>query len=232
MISGLARAGKLWPPRQVSLAGGTSTSTAWGVGTPGAGYSTQFAGTESPLSEGGVWTNGGTTGLDWTDVRKTPNLAFATSASGYRDSIACLSGYPARMSSRGIIHMGVVGAGETHEIELLHRFVITPHNARGYETLLNNGGNIQFVRWNGAVNDFTVLSGGANVSIKDGDEFRVDIIGNVISVYLNGAFVTTADVTRNGGTVWSDGSPGIGFDKSAAGSYDAFGLKSFSTYPV
>lgn len=34
-------------------------------------YATRFEGIESPLSEGGRWTN---SGLDWTEIRKTNGL--------------------------------------------------------------------------------------------------------------------------------------------------------------
>ncbi len=239
MATRAAGAAKPCPPPTVSVTGGTTATTSCGAVTQTGSYSTQFAGTENPLSEGGVWTNGGTTGLDWTNVQKTPGLAYATTASGYQDSIACLSGYPADMSSRAIVRRGSIGAGESHEIELLHRFKISAHNARGYEVLVNNDGGYQFMRWNGAMGDFTELSGVGGVSgngtltVRDGDEIRVDMIGNMLSLYQNGVFVASVDITRTAGAVWTDGSPGIGFDKSAgSGTYDAFAWKSFTTQPA
>src|SRR5437867_1620505 len=73
MIPGLARAAIPCPPPQVSAAGGTSAVTNCPVGQT---YSTDFAGTENPLSEGGAWTNGGATGGDWQNVRKSNGAAY------------------------------------------------------------------------------------------------------------------------------------------------------------
>src|SRR5882672_7848930 len=61
-------------------------------------YSTNFASTENPISEGGVWLSGKAAGVDWSDVRTTPGKAFGTengSLSGaavYADSTAILNG--------------------------------------------------------------------------------------------------------------------------------------------
>ena len=42
-------------------------------------YTTNFPLTENPISEAGNWINGGTVGLDWTNVSTTPGLASAAS---------------------------------------------------------------------------------------------------------------------------------------------------------
>src|SRR5208337_935597 len=63
--------------------------------TSGNSYTTNFPLTENPISEGGRWINGGTVGLDWTNVRTTPGLAFGTELSTSTnddDSAAVLSG--------------------------------------------------------------------------------------------------------------------------------------------
>ena len=54
---------------------------------------THFPATENPISEGGIWLNGETDGLDWLDVQTTTNLAFSESEiSGYNDPTAILTG--------------------------------------------------------------------------------------------------------------------------------------------
>ncbi len=59
-------------------------------------YTTTFAGTENPLSEGGRWSNNG---LDWTTIRKANGLACSTQSGietgkfAYNDSYALLSGF-------------------------------------------------------------------------------------------------------------------------------------------
>src|SRR5580765_9043508 len=59
-------------------------------------YSTDFLGVENPISENGVWTNGGVVGLMWQDVRKQNGFAVGSGPSaGYDDCIAHLSGFPA-----------------------------------------------------------------------------------------------------------------------------------------
>ena len=71
----------------------------WAQGT----YSTNFAGTENPISEGGRWINGGVAGLDWANVRTTPGLAFGTQTGliEYNDAAALLSGIEIRSDCAG-----------------------------------------------------------------------------------------------------------------------------------
>jgi hypothetical protein len=53
----------------------SATTQASGDGINGS-YSTTFPLTENPISEGGSWTNGGATGLDWANVQ-TPAFPSA-----------------------------------------------------------------------------------------------------------------------------------------------------------
>ena len=50
-------------------------------------YTTNFPLTENPISEGGKWINGKKDGVDWTDVRTTPGLAFGTEIGGNRPEL-------------------------------------------------------------------------------------------------------------------------------------------------
>lgn len=196
-----------------SGAGGSSgTSGAAGSGTCGGNgksYSTNFLGTENPISEGGVWTNGGVVGLDWQNVAKDQGIAYGSGFSaGYNDCIAQLTGFAPNHYAQATVH---VVSGYTppssHEIELLVRFEITAHAARGYE--INNGWNgaySQIVRWNGPLNDFTYLTptGPGFGALVDGDVIRAEAIGDTITVYKNGSQVMQA---RD--STWSDGNPGM-----------------------
>ena len=190
-----------------SGAGGENTGGA--AGTGGKLYTTNFLGSENPISEGGVWTNGSVVGLDWQDVAKDQGLAYGSGFSaGYNDCIAHLSGFAANQYAQATLH---VASGYTppdsHEIELLLRFEITAHSARGYE--INNGWNgaySQIVRWNGPLNDFTYLTttGPGFGALVEGDVIRATAVGSTITVYKNGAQVMQAtDPT------WSDGNPGL-----------------------
>src|SRR5262249_20926689 len=88
------------------------------------------------------------------------------------------------------------------EIEIRLRTSISPHSCTGYEVLAGS----QIVRWNGAVGDFTVLNDqGPHGALNDGDVFEARIVGNEITVYINGVLVNRAvDGT------FTNGSPGIG----------------------
>jgi hypothetical protein len=64
----------------------------------GHNYSTSFQPTENPIYEHGNWINGGTTGLDWTNVQTSSGMAIGTQADNgsgnaqYSDSTAVLAG--------------------------------------------------------------------------------------------------------------------------------------------
>src|SRR5215813_11451279 len=63
--------------RQEKAHDAAASGEASGGGINGS-YSTTFPLTENPISEGGSWTNGGATGLDWANVQTTPGLSFGT----------------------------------------------------------------------------------------------------------------------------------------------------------
>lgn len=174
-------------------------------------YSTDFNGTENPISEGSAWTNGGAVGIDFQNVRTANSLAFGSGTSAnYDDCIAHLSGYPANHFAEATVHVASgYSAQDSHEVELLVRFKITNKNARGYE--INNGWNgaySQIVRWNGAMGDFTMLSttGPGFGALVEGDVIRAEAVGSTIIAYKNGN-----EVMRATDSTWSDGDPGMAF---------------------
>jgi hypothetical protein len=197
-----------------SSAASSSAADSSEGGSTGSGektYSTEFDGTENPLSEGGVWTNGGDVGLDWQNQEKDGGLAFGTGFSaGYDDCIAHLSGFAADHYAEATVH-AVDGytPPSSHEVELLLRFEITANSARGYEVLCGwNGAYSQIVRWNGPLDDFTYLdtTGPGFGALVEGDVIRAEAVGGTITAYKNGEQVMQAmDAT------WSDGNPGMGF---------------------
>lgn len=71
-------------------------------------YTTTFAGSENPLSEGGRWSNNG---LDWTTIRKGHGLAYSTQSGieagkfQFNDSYAVLSGFPPDQEAWGEAHL-------------------------------------------------------------------------------------------------------------------------------
>lgn len=190
-------------------------------------YSTEFNGAEYPLFEGGAWQNNG---LDWTHVRKANGIAYGTQTGlvGYDDSYAYLTltatGWPPNVALSGVVHLPQPNLVGTHEVELLVRWADSPHVARGYEVMLNSGGEVQIIRWNGAIGDFTPIgTTGVYPGLKDGDLFSATVVGPVIRGYVNGAKIAEAvDSTYSGGH------PGIGFFKRVLGANSDFGFKSFT----
>lgn len=182
-------------------------------------YSTNFDLTENPLREGGVWVTGGEVGLDWQNPQTSGGLAFSDqTVNGYTDPIAHLQGFPANHAAEGVVHrrQGYTPPS-THEIELLLRFKITPHSARGYEINVWFGGSyVQIVRWEGPLGQFTDLgslpgndgTGPGMGGVVEGDVVRAEIVGSVIKIYKNGTLVYTIKDPDN---KWTDGNPGVGF---------------------
>lgn len=208
--------------------------------TTGPHYSTNFEGTENPLSEGGVWTCGGVVGVDWTNPRKSNGIAHGTQTPHieipYDDSIASLSGFGPDVVSQCTLHLDSGNRGE-HEVELLFRFLIEPHWARGYELNWLDNGNIYFQTWNGALNDFgnkgKPLFGPINVTPHHGDVLKAQLKEAMLTVWVNDGLIHQYD-TAHDAMRWSDGNPGIGFytdltrgDPSAP---STFGMSSFAAH--
>jgi hypothetical protein len=196
-------------------AGGTANAATTVTVTTGgvASYSSSFNSTENPLNEAGAWVRGGVEGLDWHNPKTTGGQVVGAVAmptdSRYSDDIAHLSGsVPANQYAQATVYLAS-GYSALHEAELLLRFQITPHNARGYEVLWGLPGYIAIVRWNGPLGDYTVLydSGTLNTwAPKHGDVLRAEINGSTISVYKNGTlFASVNDST------YTNGQPGLGF---------------------
>ncbi|HKQ25237.1 MAG TPA: hypothetical protein VJT81_12415 [Burkholderiales bacterium] len=200
----------------------------------GASYTTNFPGTENPISEGGIWTNGLTTGQNWTDVKTTGGKAVATQQAfptRYSDDLAHLKksfiDFANNQYAQGTVYLapGYTGNGGKHEVELLLRFEIAANRARGYEVLWGINGYIAIVRWNGPVGDYTPLydPGFGSIAVpRDGDVLRAEIVGSTISVYKNGVFIAS---TSN--ATWTEGQPGIGFWPVDGATPENLGWKNF-----
>jgi hypothetical protein len=190
-------------------------------------FTTSFVGTENPLSEGGMWRNAG---LDWTNVQKAGGAAFGTQSGlgNYDDSYAYLvltaAGWPSDVAVLGVVYMPLPIVVGTHEVELLLRWTDSPHLAQGYEVSLSFSGEVQVVRWNGPLSDFTPIgSSGVYPGLKNGDVFSATVVGQVITAFVNGTpIVQTTDFT------YTSGSVGIGFFKRLLGANADFGFKKFT----
>jgi hypothetical protein len=203
-------------------------------------YSTHFAHTENPISEGGKWLNGQTDGLDWTDVRTTPGFAFGTEPGGdrpapqkYDDSTALLKGVwgpnqtvQATVRSRNPNQDGKVW----EEVELRLRSSISPHSCTGYEVMFRctkiPQAYCNIARWDGPLGKYTMLKemDGSRYGVKSGDVVKASMIGKLLTVYINGV-----QVVRISDGTFASGNPGMGFFlDGATGVMDNFGFSSFS----
>ena len=169
-------------------------------------YSTSFPTRENPLSENSAWLNGKKDGIDWNDVRTVKGFALLTkpNISDYRDSTAIVKGaWGPNQYVRAMVHMPNPDTKYPMEFEIRVRTTLSANYCAGYEII----GGQQVVRWNGPLGNFTILPDtGPYGTLKHGDLFEVHMVGNVITVYINGVQVNQAvDNT------YTTGNPGIGF---------------------
>jgi len=196
-------------------------------------YTTSFTQTENPISEGSRWINGKTVGLDWSNVAVSSGVAYGTQRGidGYNDSLAVLSGTwgPDQTAEATVHSINQVGGNTFQEVELLLRFAISAHSARGYEinfrAVNTSEAYSQIVRWNGSLGNFTLIDsrGGTAYGIKEGDVVKATIVGNKITTYING--VAKFSVTDS---TFSNGAPGMGFYLQGSGVTSNYGFTKFT----
>ncbi len=196
--------------------GKKSNATVLSFKQPAKPYVTNFPSIESPISENNVWINGEVAGLDWTNVHTTTGLAFGTQigSGAFNDSIAVLAGSwgPDQTVTATVHSVNQQGGNVFEEVELLLRFQIAAHSARGYEVnfraLNDKESYSEVVRWNGPLGNFSYLvkNHGQKFGISDGSVIKASIVGSIITVFIND--VVVSEVVDN---VYADGSPGMGF---------------------
>jgi hypothetical protein len=177
-------------------------------------YTTHFNRTEFPLSENGLWSN---EGLDWTQIATSNGLAYGTEIGTNRgiyefdDSYAHLSGFPPNQEAWGRVHIAKPDPRCNQEVEILLRWTSTPHNTTGYECfarcMVGKNSYLQIARWDGPLGKYTYISknSGPEFGLKDGDILKARIVGNVITVWVNG--VQKAQAKDD---TFKTGNPGIG----------------------
>lgn len=197
-------------------------------------YSTTFPNAENPISQGGAWHHNGTF---WTLVRTAGNEAFGTQTGtgNFDDSYAYLGGFQPDVDvSATIFKDPAIDGSTTHEVEIFVRFSDDASNARGYEcNLAFSGAYGEVVRWNGGFGSFTYVTpqgSGGGVAPVTGDIFRVLVVGNLITTFLNGVVRNSCDISSIGGQIWTSGNPGMGFFRNAvnASPNSAYGFTSYT----
>lgn len=214
--------------------------------TPTDDFFTNFPLVETPLSQGGIWYEGKTDAVEWNDMHVTANGAMGTFdivsltiPDRYRDNIAFIKpsyrAFHPNQFAQGVCYRapGYNGNGGSHEIELTLRGSSSGASQwQMYEVLFGisgaGDGYYAFIRWDGTVSNYTPLydSGVLSPGPQDGDVFRVEIIGNLLSAYRNTVLLHTSDITSIG-TTYSTGQPGVGTWPADGGQHDNAGWKSF-----
>jgi hypothetical protein len=225
-------------------------------GTPVRSYSTRFELDEDTMSEGGMWLNGGTDGLDWVDVVTRNGVAYggrtrmnkaerraeqATLGAGaaealpegdYDDPTAVLSGAwgPNQHGTATVYSLNPTDA-YFQEVEIRLRSTMTPHSCTGYEVfwrcLKTEGGYAEIVRWNGRIADFT--------SLKKliGPEYGVkhgDVVEATIVGNVLTGFVNGVEVISATDDTYAEGAPGIGFNFGVGETNVDHGFSSFEVH--
>ncbi len=200
-------------------------------------YTTTFDGDENPLSEDGKWVHNG---LDWAKVRKGGGIAYGTQsgtnggAQRYDDSYAHLSGFPPDQEAWGKVYIAKPDPSCHQELEILLRWTSSAHSTTGYECFArctsDGSSYLQIVRWEGPLGKFTYLAnkGGVEYGLKSGDILKASIVGNLITVYINGV-----EKARVKDDTYKTGNPGIGLflqcsGRHGIGSNKDYGFKSFT----
>ena len=199
-------------------------------------YETHFERDETPISEGGMWLNARTDGIDWCDVVTKGGVAFgevtrpgeaerraeqgnledadAAPVGIYDDPTAVLTG---EWGKDQFVQARVFSRNQTdqyfQEVEIRLRTTIAPHRITGYEVfwrcLKTDEAYAEIVRWDGTIGSWKSLTRkvGPEFGVKDGDLVEACMVGNEIRGYINGVLVTSAtDDTYEGG------SPGVGYN--------------------
>jgi hypothetical protein len=196
-------------------------------------YTTTFALTENPISESGVWINGGTDGLDWIDVSTESGYAhgnYCPDSPPYKDPTALLKGtWSNDQEAQATVYCVKPTPSEYQEVEIRLRNTLSAHSCTGYEIffrcLKDSNAYAEIVRWNGPLGSWTSLqhNSGSQYGVSDGDVIKATVVGNLIVGYVNGV-----EKVRAVDKVFSSGSPGVGFNYGVHGTFKDFGLKDFT----
>lgn len=179
-------------------------------------YTTNFPLTENPISEAGMWVNGGQSPANnWTNVQTTPGLAFGTmppSTGNDDDSTALLTGtWGPTQTITAVVH-AVGSYANGMEVEMRLRSAFGTNSCTGYELDIA-AGYIAIVRWNGPLNNFTVLAQNTSATWSlPGATVTGTISGSTITIYVSGVQIVQAT-----DSTYTTGNPGMGFFISSGG---------------
>jgi hypothetical protein len=216
-------------------------------------YRTRFQHDESPLSEGGIWINGLTDGIDWADVVVAGGVAYgavtrmqaeerrveqgnlaaadpeAAPEGDYDDPTALLAGvWGKNQHARATVFSRNQTEDYFQEVEIRLRSTLSPHHCSGYEIffrcLKTVNAYAEIVRWNGKVGDFTSLRK------LSGPQYGVSD-GDVVEAIITGnritGIVNGVELISAEDSVFPTGNPGIGFNFGVGDTNVDHGFTSF-----
>lgn len=193
-----------------------------------ASKTTTFPSDENPISEGGDWVNGATTGVDWGDVKTVSGTAYGVSKpSPFSDPTAILTGTFANyQQAQATVYLATADATNAREVELRLRSSLSANVNSGYEFLFNTRTTStvhEILRWDGAYGDFHQLGYSiTGLYVSNGDVIKAIAAGRMLTMYVNDVPVCTAfDST------FTSGKPGIGFFADS-GEFANIGFTDFS----
>jgi hypothetical protein len=180
-------------------------------------YSTSFPAAENPISESGNWINGGTTGLDWTDVRTTTGKVFGTQSGNdsnpFNDSTTLLTGsWGNDQGAQATLYITSTPSSCCVEVELRLRSTMTAHNSTGYEfgcSVASSSPYMGITVWPGplepTLNDYPTVAFRGDMGCAAGDVLGATAVGSTLTLFKNGEAVLSGT-----DTTFADGSPGVG----------------------
>jgi len=204
-------------------------------------YSTNFVGlTQNPLSDGGRWIHGGTTGLLWRDVQCTPGFAYGTGPSAsppYDDPTAVLTGVWGTVQTAEATVQVTAIEEVNQEVELRLLTTITPNRIVGYEVMWSITTNtyIDIRRWDGTTDlssyvQIGFLPSGTSPQLQTGYRIKATVDSSgVFRAYTDSGGGYVLMLTSSADLTYRSGSPGMGFFKhaGAAGPLSGAGFTSF-----
>ena len=219
-----------------SGSGSGSSGASSGGGSSGGGgktFSTDFPTVENPISQGGQFITATSPMVNWTVMVggcgckpaapvavTSPGLAQSpTVANNVGDALAVLTGsWGADQTASAVVANLAPTANGYEEVELHLR--VDPATGKGYEiTWGYNHNYILIVTWNGGMgNPYTELVNQSDPSytIAPGDTIKATIVGNVITMFINGKQIYQYTDAMNS---FTSGNPGFGFNEGPAGNY-------------
>lgn len=188
-------------------------------------YTTSFVRTENPVSENGLWSNGG---LDWSNCLTANGMIQGNQGHDLSDSIAHLTGltWAQNQGDTAIIYKDPnLGATNFPELELHLNFTVSGHAATGYEFLYSMRTDLEhhfIVRW-----DFPAapvqLADCGTLTITNGATLRVTNHNGTLQMYVGPTLIGSAS-----DSTYTAGSPGVGFDSNLQTyDYSKFGITNF-----